>query len=252
MGDRTDLEGRSTRSRRNSNPSGRSARDLQPWRYEDKQTGLLAGSALSRGICRYLKVSLWHSDAWHSIPRKGHARLVYLHILTGPHTLAYHVPGLYQVGQRALQEVLDLGRREFGVAIRVLAAGIGLQVDVRKSMIWAPSAIDHLGPPANPNIVRGYCRALRTMPQGPLTLQAIAAYEPFLKSLGREFVEPFWKAFPEQFAEPKAIESNEAVPGRTPAAEQRYGARDSMEDGRRRTTSERPLQQIGSILRSFQ
>ena len=103
--------------------------------FEDKMTGEPAGSARSRGTCRYLKVSTWHSDTWRAIPAKSQARLLYLHLLTGPHTLAYHVPGLYQVGQHALCEAMELRRREFTTAMKTLIASAGVRIDRGKGIL---------------------------------------------------------------------------------------------------------------------
>lgn len=162
----------------------------------DEMTGERAGSAKSRGTCRYLKVAFWHSDAWHAIGAAGHGRLLYLHLLTGPHTLSYHVPGLYHVGKEALKEAMGLRPREYKRAVAQVLEKVGMQMDARKGLIWLPSAITHLGPPANPNIVRGYCRALGAMPHSPLIAEAVTAYLPFLLSLGRAFWEPLATAFP--------------------------------------------------------
>lgn len=79
-----------------------------------------------------------------------------------------------------------------------------MQRDFDRGLIWLPTAIEHMGPPANPNIVRGYCRALKSMPRSSLILEEVAAYRPFLEGLGGRnrllmvsprFVEPGMKYF---------------------------------------------------------
>lgn len=175
----------------------------------DEQTGEIAASARSRGVCRYLKVAMWHSDVWHAISHKGHSRLLYVYLLTGPHTLCYHVPGLYLVGLDALREALGLQRREFAKAVAELKEAVGIEVDVRKGLIWVPTAINHLGPPANPNIVRGYCKALASMPQSTLIDATIATYETFLFSLGRPFWQPLADRFPHLCRLQPAEDTNE-------------------------------------------
>jgi hypothetical protein len=122
---------------------------------------------------------------------------LYLYLLTGPHTLAYHVPGLYLVGRQALREGLRLSPQEFSRALANLAEHAGLKADFCRSVLWLPSALDHMGPPANPNIVRGYVRAIQSMPKSPLRSDAIAAYGPFFAAMGPSFFEPFADGFPE-------------------------------------------------------
>lgn len=155
----------------------------------------LAGTA-SRGICRYLKVSMWRSEAMYRLPNQGDARLLYLFLLTGPHTLTCHVPGLYQVGKESLREELRLKGPVFRRALSDLEKSVGLKTDFHRSLVWAPTALDHLGPPANPNIVLSYCRALSQMPESPLVLTAIEAYGPYLAVLGESFSKPFRNHFP--------------------------------------------------------
>jgi hypothetical protein len=163
--------------------------------YVDEATGQEAGKAASRGVCRYLKVSMWHSEIMYALPQKGRARYVYLYLLTGPHTLGYHVPGLYQLGKHALMESLSLGPQEFSKVFTILRETTGLKTDFERAVVWIPSALEHLGPPANPNIVRGYCRAMQAMPKSDLIEEAIAAYRPFLASLGHIFLKPFENHF---------------------------------------------------------
>ena len=167
-----------------------------PGAYVDDATGEIAGSAAARGICRYLKVSTWRSEAMYRLPTDGHARLLYLYLLTGPHTLACHVPGLYQVGRESLREELRLKPSAFNKALKSLTENLGAQTDFSRSLAWIPSALEHLGPPANPNIVKAYCRALADMPASPLVTTAIFAYDAFLETLGDSFLKPFRNRFP--------------------------------------------------------
>lgn len=186
----------------------------RPGAFTDEATGEVAGRAASRGICRYVKVAMWYSEAMYALPQKGRTRLVYLYLLTGPHTLGFHVPGLYQVGKQALREALSLGPQEFSTVTQALRECVGMKTDFDRGMVWLPTALEHLGPPANPNIVRGYCRALLAMPKSPLILDAVAAYRPFLGSLGKVFLKPLEDAFPtvcQTTAEPFRIENREEI-----------------------------------------
>lgn len=172
------------------------ARGAQKSVYTDELTGERAGSAASRGICRYLKVSVWRSEAMYQMPSDNHARLLYLYLLTGPHTLSCHVPGLYQVGRESLREELRLKPRAFNFALQSLVSTLGVETDFSRCIAWVPSALDHLGPPANPNIVKSYCRAFTEMPASALVATALRAYETYLSSLGPSFVKPFRNRFP--------------------------------------------------------
>lgn len=165
--------------------------------YDSKRSRNRETSSPSRSICRYLKVSIWHSEAMYALPCAGQARFLYLYLLTGPHTLGYHVPGIYQVGKQALREATSLNAQEFSKAMIALRDRAGMQTDFVRGLIWLPSALEHLGPPANPNIVRGYCKAIQSMPKSRLLKEAIAAYGPFLANLGEDFVKPFAERFPE-------------------------------------------------------
>lgn len=178
--------------------------------YVDEAKGGVAGRASSRGVCRYLKVSLWHSEVMYKLPQKGRTRYVYLYLLTGPHTLGYHVPGLYQLGKQALRETLELGPQEFATVLQNLRDAAGLKTDFSRGMLWIPSALNHLGPPSNPNIVRGYCRAIQAMPKSDLFADAIAAYRPFLGSLGPIFLKPFEEAFG-SLSKPFGIDKREEI-----------------------------------------
>lgn len=182
--------------------------------YIDEATGEQAGKAASRGVCRYLKVSIWHSEVMYALPQKGRARYVYIYLLTGPHTLGYHVPGLYPLGKHALMESLSLGPQEFSKIMAILSAATGLKADFQRGLVWIPSALEHLGPPANPNIVRGYCRAIQAMPKSELIADAIAAYRPFLAGLGHIFLKPFENHFgtvPQTISKPFGIDKREEI-----------------------------------------
>lgn len=155
-----------------------------------------ARAAASRAICRYLKVSVWESDDMYALPAKGQSRLVFLYLMTGPHTLSLHVPGLYSIGPQALKERLAMSGQQFAQAIATLQSAVGLKTDFARCLIWMPSALKHMGPPANPNIVRSYCRGLQLAPKSELREEAIQSYAPFLAGLGHHLLKPFAECFP--------------------------------------------------------
>lgn len=205
MSDGVELQGDSTMKSRHKPDDGirgilhdiaHAARGDQKKVYTDELTGERAGSAASRGICRYLKVSVWRSEAMYQMPADTHARLLYLYLLTGPHTLSCHVPGLYQVGRESLREELRLKPRAFNSALQSLVSTLGVETDFSRCIAWVPSALEHLGPPANPNIVKSYCRAFTEMPVSPLVSTALRAYAFYLSDLGAIFLKPFQDRFP--------------------------------------------------------
>jgi len=58
-----------------------------------------------------------------------------------------------------------------------------------------PSALRLIGPPQNPNVVKGYVRSLAQLNPGPLIDLAVRSYILFLKPFGSQFVEPFLNGF---------------------------------------------------------
>lgn len=86
--------------------------------------------------------------------------------------------------------------QQFAQAIATLQSAVGLRTDFARCLIWMPSALKHMGPPANPNIVRSYCRGLQLAPKSELREEAIRAYAPFLAGLGHHLLKPFTECFP--------------------------------------------------------
>ena len=118
-----------------------------------------------------------------------------LFLLIHPHGGAFHVPGLYQVGPSALQEVCRLPARSFVRAYAELRQNRIIRVDSTVHLIWMPAALSLIGPPANPNMVKGFCRSIRQMPACPLLDEAIAFYRAYLSKFGQSFIKPFAEAF---------------------------------------------------------
>ena len=175
--------------------SGRLLGDGRVEKYIDQSTGARAGSAAARGICRYLKVAMWRSEGMYRLRGQGDAQLLYLYLITGPHTLSCHVPGIYQVGRETIREELSLKLARFNRALLGVTNELAVETDFNRSLVFAPTALDHIGPPANPNIVRSYCQVLSNMPASILVEKAIRTYGPFLASLGPSFLKPFRDRF---------------------------------------------------------
>lgn len=149
----------------------------------------------AKPICRYVNTGIFSSPEYLALSQDGTARLLMLFLLIHPHGGAFHVPGLYQVGPSALQEVCRLPARAFARAYAELQQSRIIRVDSAVRLIWMPAALSLIGPPANPNMVKGFCRSIRQMPACPLLDEAIAFYRTFLHKFGQSFSKPFAEAF---------------------------------------------------------
>lgn len=148
-----------------------------------------------RPICRAVHTALFQSKEYRALPEDGHARLLLLCLLIHPHGGSFHLPGLYNVGRESLREVACMPRRAFGKALGDLIEAKLVDFDESNRLIWIPTALRLVGPPGNPNVVKGYARTLAQLPTSRLVLEATSAYLVFLKAFGLSFWEPFAKAF---------------------------------------------------------
>lgn len=105
------------------------------------------------------------------------------------------MPGLYKVGPETLRETSGLPKKAFQKAFKELHDSMLLRSDKDSQLVWLPSALYLMGPPANPNMVKGYCRSMQHMPKCALLDDALLAYAYFLTNIGTNFLEPFQDAF---------------------------------------------------------
>lgn len=150
---------------------------------------------LRKPICRFISAGVTCSPEYRSLGAEGPSRLLFLFLLIHPHGGSFHVPGIYKVGPEALRETCGLPRRTFTRAFAELHERNIVLSDKEAHLLWMPAAIYLMGPPANPNMVKGYCRSILQLPSCELLDIAIAAYRRFLADLGPSFVQPFDEAF---------------------------------------------------------
>jgi hypothetical protein len=78
-------------------------------------------------------------------------------------------------------------RKAFAKGMRDLCACNVAHHDDDARLIWVPSALRLIGPPANPNVAKGYARSLAQLAMSPLVAEAMQAYRTFLKPFGEAF-----------------------------------------------------------------
>jgi hypothetical protein len=149
----------------------------------------------AKPICRYVNASLFTSPEYLALSQDGSARLLLLYLLIHPHGGAFHVPGLYQVGPSTLRESCRMPARSFSRAFAELQEKRIIRIDSVVRLVWMEAALRLIGPPANPNMVKGFCRSIIQMPSCALLEEAIASYGTFLTRLGPSFFKPFAEAF---------------------------------------------------------
>jgi hypothetical protein len=146
-------------------------------------------------ICRYISAGITCSDEYRALSIEGPTRLLFLFMLIHPHGGSFHVPGLYKVGPDTLRETSALPKKIFQKAFAELHEQGLARSDIRSQLVWVPSALHLMGPPANPNMVKGYCRSMQHMPKCPLLDDALIVYARFLAEIGPNFLSPLVEAF---------------------------------------------------------
>lgn len=164
---------------------------VQPfWRVRSRMA-----NTLLRPICRPVHTGLFQSKEYRELPEDGHARLLLLCLLIHPHGGSFHLPGLYNVGRESLREIASMPKKAFAKALADLRASGLLDADEDSRLFWVPCALRLVGPPGNPNVVKGYARSLGQLSPSRLVDVAVTTYLGYLKPFGSAFWEPFAKAF---------------------------------------------------------
>jgi hypothetical protein len=140
-------------------------------------------------VYRKVFTCVWQDDRFRALsaPRPN-ARTLWIYLLTGEHTC--QIPGLARVGEAALAESLGWSVPAFHRCWREIE-GAGLaQADWASRVVWLPNAIRY-DPPANPNIVKGWHRPWREIPDCDLKERARIHIESHCAERGPSFVEAF-------------------------------------------------------------
>ncbi|MFP2959924.1 hypothetical protein ACLEPN_19340 [Myxococcus sp. 1LA] len=156
------------------------------------------------GPARYRKVatSLWREPRFLALsPPAPSAQHLVLYLMTNPSTGS--VPGLYAIRESTIAEELGWTLEGFREAFQEAFEKGFVKADWKAGLLWLPDVI-HQEPPANPNVVKGWARAVRELPKCPLLLEALDAlrdgiHETF--AAPQAFLKAFREAFPEPFLE---------------------------------------------------
>lgn len=77
------------------------------------------------------------------------------------------------MGREALREVVSLNKKTLTKALANLIDERIIYSDEDHRLFWVPSALRLVGPPQNPNVVKGYARSLAQLNPSPLVELAI-------------------------------------------------------------------------------
>lgn len=117
-------------------------------------------------------------------------RLAYFLIRTGPMTSP--IPGITVAGRASLAEGLDWPVKKMGRALTELEEAGLIQQDAAARLIWAPHASVEASP-ANPNIVKSWCRYWALVPDCPLKAAIYAELWRGIAGRGDEFAAALWE-----------------------------------------------------------
>ena len=152
------------------------------------------------GIYRKIEVKIWSDAKFMQLSKlQPSGQALFLYLLTGPHTGI--VPGLFRAGYAAMAEDLGWDIDAFRFAIgEAKALGIVL-ADPEAKLVWIPNAVKY-NPPTSINIIKGWAKAVETLPQCTLLTTAIEHIREYLHSFGRQG-NSLAAAFDESFGYPK-------------------------------------------------
>jgi hypothetical protein len=149
------------------------------------------------GWYRNVSVRMWGDERFRQL--SDGAKLLWVHLITGPHTTA--LPGISEAGRAQLAEAVRWPLKAFDRRFDEIAAQGMAKADWTARVLWLPKAVYH-NPPDNPNIVRGWVKQLAVIPECSLKREAIERIrqflEPFRESFLKAFAEPFGEPFPKQ------------------------------------------------------
>lgn len=127
----------------------------------------------------------WDSRWWReSTTDRG--RLLWFHLLSGPHLDASQAPGLLRARKAQIAEELDWSVEQTGLALRELEDAEQIKLDEPHSLILLPALID-CSLPDNPNMAKAALRSYLFYPECELRDQAAGYFSKQTAALGAGF-----------------------------------------------------------------
>jgi hypothetical protein len=144
----------------------------------------------------------WDAQWWRDL-RSANARLLWFHLLTGPHLDASPAPGLLSVRQVQIADEMGWSDDDTRAALELLETAEQIRVDGDNRLIlMRASMLCNL--PDNPNMAKSALRSYLQYPACPLRDEAIEIFSDMTQALGGGFkstVDAFRKEFSETAAE---------------------------------------------------
>lgn len=142
---------------------------------------------------------MWDDDRFNALDPV--AKLLWAYLLTGPHTVAW-VPGIVQAGTASLAEAMRCSEKAIRAALADLRKAGLVDVDEPRRIVRLPNAPAY-NPPGNPNVMRGFHRRWRALPECPAKyahLKSVSVWESVFSAM---YAETFGsESLPEAFRKP--------------------------------------------------
>lgn len=134
-------------------------------------------------MARYRKVEvrMWGDAKFKTL--NCEEKLLWCYLLTGPETTT--IPGVITAGEATLTEAMGWSTEQFRNRFETVSGRLNIQSDFVARLIFLPSATRH-NPPANPNVVKAWARAIVELPESSLVLGIVEKISSTLHDLDSE------------------------------------------------------------------
>ena len=171
------------------------------------------------GFYRNVDQRMWGDRKFLSLSAPTpNAQTLWVYLLTGPHVGP--VPGLSCVGRAGLAEALGWDAGEFDLCFSELEAAGMARADWKARVLWLPNALRH-NSPDSPNHVKGWALYLDSLPDSPLTDDALRDIAKHCAEKGAAFSEalskPSGKPYPKPYHKPSTKGSVDGSGSPTPS-----------------------------------
>jgi len=141
---------------------------------------------------------MWNDEKFRRLsapPPNG--QTLWQRLLTGPELGP--VPGLFQAWEAGLAQALGWPLEAFQEAFWEVSREGLAKADWEAGLVWVPRAVKH-NEPQSPNVVRGWAKEWKELPECALKDQAFSHLKAFVKGLPLGFRKAFDEAFQEALA----------------------------------------------------